>query len=64
MTTTAPATERRQILHRRSLRLAYATAPYNVLEGLVATSGRAQPGSARPQSARRTTWALSEEVQS
>ena len=36
MTSPAPATARRGVLNRRSRRLAYITAGYNVLEGLVA----------------------------
>jgi divalent metal cation (Fe/Co/Zn/Cd) transporter len=46
MTTTALAPERRQQLNRRSLRLAYATAGYNLLEGLVAIAAGATASSA------------------
>lgn len=43
MTTSTLTPQRRALLSRRSLWLAYATAGYNLLEGLVAIAAGARP---------------------
>jgi divalent metal cation (Fe/Co/Zn/Cd) transporter len=46
LTTVAPTAARRAVLNRRSLLLAYATAGYNLLEGIVALAAGAAASSA------------------